>query len=177
MLRTICRKRLHLLILTLIMSVFLTFTTSFAFGKVKVPAEATSFSKDSSKYSIDYTASPTTIMCSSWALIKAKTGGVVCLGPTMGLYVPKYTFKEDTIVSASFAYNQMCDTIEFDFGPSPASFSNPLELFVSWSDLAYFGLLKDPTLYYNGFPVSCSESDWGITYYLDHFSIYYFRRR
>ena len=162
MLRTIGGKRLQLLVLTLIMSAFLIFTTSFAFGE------------ESAKYK----SNPAVTMCSSSALIKADTGGNVYLGPTMGLYVPKYAVAQDTVITASFKYKvNKPDIIEFEFGPSPSSFSVPLELFMSWSDIANFGLLNDPTLYYNGVPVASSESDWGVTYYLDHFSIYYFERR
>ena len=177
MLRRIYRNRLQLLVLTLIMSAFLTFTASFAFGKVKVPDEATSFLADSSKYSIDYTLTPTEIICLSSALIKADKAGYLCLGSTMGLYIPRYAYSTDIVLTAYFSYNWLDDTIEFEFGPSPTSFNIPLELFMSWYDLDKFGMLDNPTLYYDGFPVACSEGDWGITYYLDHFSIYYFARR
>lgn len=166
MLRTICRKRLQLLVLTLIMSAFLILTTSFAFG-------------DSFAFGNSNGNSKTTIstIYSTSELIKAKTGGYLSLSNTMGLTVPRNALSKNTVLTASFGYDKRANTFEFVFGPSSMSFSISLQLFVSWHDLKNFGLLKDPTLYYDGAPVESSESDWGVTYYLDHFSIYYFARR
>ena len=173
MLRTICRKKLQLLVLTLIMSAFLTFTTSFAFGK----ESTTSTSIVTPTFSFDYTSTSKSTICSSSALIKASTGGILYLSGTMGLYVPAYAYSKDIVLTASFVYNPKKNTIEFNFGPSPTTFNVPLQLFMSWYDLNNFGLPGNPPLYYAGVPVACSVSDWGITYYLDHFSIYYFARR
>jgi hypothetical protein len=177
MLRTICRKRLQLLVLTLIMSAFLIFTTSFAFGdSTTVSSTTESLTTVSSTTESSTTVSSTTIYSTS-ALIKAKYGGYLSLSKTMGLTVPKYALSNDTVLTASFVYDKSADTFEFVFGPSPLSFRTQLQLFVSWHDLENFGLLHDPILYYEGTPVAYSKSYWGMTYYLDHFSIYYFGRR
>jgi len=144
------------------MSAFLILTTSFAFGDLTT---------------VSSTAVSSTTISSTSALIKAKTGGYLSLSNTMGLTVPRHALSKDTVLTASFGYNKKANTFEFVFGPSPMSFRVQLQLFVSWHDLEYFGLLNDPALYYNGTPVASRKSDWGMTYYFDHFSIYYFVRR
>ena len=159
MLRTIGGKRLQLLVLTLIMSAFLILTTSFAFGDGNGNGNARN----------------TIYSTSAW--INAETGGSLSLSNTMGLTVPAGALSTNTVLTASFAYDKKTNIFLFDFGPSPMSFNISLQLFMSWSDLDKFGLSNDPTLYYDGIPVASSESDWGVTYYLDHFSIYYFERR
>ncbi|MDQ1328216.1 MAG: hypothetical protein QG641_1501, partial [Candidatus Poribacteria bacterium] len=136
MLRTIFRKRLQLLVLTLIMSAFLISTASFAFAKEKVsdPSVTTSYSKETKKTSYTYTATATTILCSSSASIKADKKGYLFLGETMGLVVPKYAYRTNIVLTANFSYNWLDNTIEFDFGPSPTTFNTPLQLFMSWAD-------------------------------------------
>lgn len=128
--------------------------------------------------SYNYTSTPDYITCETSAYIIAKIGGVIRIGNGMMLIVPPRALTQNTKITVHFEWYP--NYIDFVFLPSPMTFLKPLLLFIPWSELNKMGLFYNPTLYYDdgiGTPVRCEISDLGITYYLEHFSIYYFVRR
>jgi len=179
MFKTIAKKSVYLLI---IMSMLLIVNLASAKNTntldVSITSDSTAITYSNETTSFEYVYTPDYITCETSALISPKTGGYLCLSSAMWLYVPPKAFNTKTTISAHFEW--YTDYIDFVFGPSPMSFAVPLKLFISWYDINQMGLLFDPSLFYDdgvGTPVYYTEDAFGITYYLEHFSIYYFRRR
>ena len=106
--------------------------------------------------------------------ISAKRGGTVDVAPGVSLVIKPGALAEDTVISANMKVKR--DRISFRFGPSGTEFSKPAVLCISWraidgvEDLTLFGE--------DGEEIEPAKTTgWGLKYYIEHFSIYYFRRR
>lgn len=128
--------------------------------------------------SYNYTVSPDYVTCETSAYIIAKIGGVLYPSSGMKLTIPPKALSQNTVISSRFEWYP--NYIDFVFQPSPMTFAKPLQLFISWYELNKMGLFYNPILYYDdglGTPVRYTIDNFGVTYYLEHFSIYYFVRR
>lgn len=128
--------------------------------------------------SYNYISTPDYVTCETSAYIIAKTGGILYLGNGITLTIPAGALSQNTKITARFEWYP--NYIDFVFLPSPMTFLKPLLLFIPWNELNKMGLFYNPTLYYDdgvGTPVNCKVDNLGVTYYLEHFSIYYFVRR
>jgi hypothetical protein len=107
-------------------------------------------------------------------LISAKKGGKIEVAQGVLAVIKPHALEEDTIISANMEVTR--DRISFVFGPSGTQFKKPMELYISWSviddveDLAIYGEDNEEIE-----PVKINGR--GLKYHINHFSIYYFRRR
>jgi hypothetical protein len=106
--------------------------------------------------------------------IKAKRGGIVPVAPGVSLVIKPGALAEDTVISANMKVKR--NHISFCFGPSGTVFSKPAELCISWQAIDD---VEDLTLYgEDGEGIEPAKTTrWGVKYYIEHFSMYYFRRR
>ena len=106
--------------------------------------------------------------------ISAKKGGTVDIAPGVSLVIKPGVLEEDTAISANMKVKR--NRISFSFRPSGAEFSKPVELCISWQAIDD---VEDLTLYgENGEEIEPAKTTrWGVKYYIEHFSMYYFRRR
>jgi hypothetical protein len=147
MLNTILRKRAQALALILVLSVLLVAATAFAATEI----------------------------------IRAKRGGVVCVGPGVSLEIKPRGLEEDAIVSADMKVKR--NRISFSFSAVALDDGDDVELTkpaVLCVSQRVANDLEDLTLYgKNGEeiePVRTTRHG-AECYLLEHFSIYYFRRR
>lgn len=113
--------------------------------------------------------------------IKAGKGGTIVIEEGIQLVVPPGALSEDTNIKVKMVRNTNKTT--FDFSPEGLVFRKPVELratYAAISDAASFNLYfaPDPSNpdYYTEV-ITPVEYDWGVTWYLNHFSLYYYRRR
>jgi hypothetical protein len=106
--------------------------------------------------------------------ISAKKGGTVDVAPGVSLVIKPGALEEDTAISANMKAKR--DRISFQFGPSGTEFSKPAVLCISWEVIDG---VEDLTLYgENSEEIGPTKiTGWGVKYYIEHFSVYYFRRR
>jgi hypothetical protein len=106
-------------------------------------------------------------------LIEADKGGVVSINQWAYIYFPPGSLAEDTEITAFSELTQ--DEINFYFEPSNTYFLKPAEFVVSWAIYYYVDSLilngEDDT------QITPEMNWWGLKYYINHFSLYYFRRR
>lgn len=113
-------------------------------------------------------------------IIKAKRGGVVCVGPGVSLEIKPRGLEEDAIVSADMKIKR--NRISFSFSAvalddgDDVELTKPAVLCISWQAI---GGVEDLTLYgEHGEEIEPAQTTKRVVkYYVDHFSIYYFRRR
>lgn len=109
--------------------------------------------------------------------VKADKGRVIHIAPGVKLVIPPEALEEDTVVSADMEKTD--DYIDFYFGPSRTKFAKPAELRITWQAISRMDV-DDLTLYNTDGKEIEIEPDiksWGVIYYIDHFSLYYYRRR
>jgi len=111
--------------------------------------------------------------------IRVHRGGVITLDEGVKLVIPPRALEEDTKISAHMVRNTQ--KIMFKFKPKGIVFNKPLEL---WATLEAIKGAASLTLYYaldgGSEPIEEIEpviGDEEATWYLNHFSLYYFRRR
>lgn len=105
--------------------------------------------------------------------IKARSGGVVRIDRGVRLVIRPRALEEDTVISANMIQEQ--NRICFHFGPDDTEFLKPAELCVSWRAIDD---VDDLTLYgEDNEEIKPEVKRWGVKYYIEHFSLYYFRRR
>jgi hypothetical protein len=106
-------------------------------------------------------------------LIVAEDGGVVDIDTGVSLVIYANALSEDTVISATMVKDE--DTADFEFGPSGTQFSTPAELCISWQVISDAESL---TLYgESGEVIQPQIQGWGVKYPIEHFSLYYYRRR
>jgi hypothetical protein len=117
-----------------------------------------------------------TLAFAATKLIKAKNGGTINIGPGVNFVIPPEALKVDTVISADMEWTD--DYIYFHFGPSGTEFDTPAELRITWQAIDDMGL-ADLRLYTeNGEEIEYEIRKWGmVSYYIEHFSLYYYRRR
>lgn len=113
-------------------------------------------------------------------IIKAKKGGRIDVAPGVSLVIKPGGLAEDAMVSATMKVkrNRIC----FSFSAAAVDDGNDVELtkpavlYVSWRALDG---VEDLTLYgEDGEEIEPAKAtQWAAEYYIDHFSLYYFRRR
>jgi hypothetical protein len=115
-------------------------------------------------------------------LIKADKGGVVPLCQGAKLVIAPGALAQDTAIFAEMVQTE--DSTTFTFGPSGTQFAIPAELDVTWKALGRNGKDKkyaeSIVLYNEDGEVIDSEpeiSSRGVVWDIEHFSIYYHRRR
>lgn len=105
--------------------------------------------------------------------IRAKSGGTITIAQGVKLVIRPGALEEDTIISADMI--QKRNRTLFRFEPDDAEFSKPAELCISWEVIDG---VEDLTLYgENGSRIEPETTRRGVKYYIDHFSLYYYRRR
>jgi hypothetical protein len=105
--------------------------------------------------------------------IRARRGGVIRIAPRVLLIVPPRSLSRNTVISA-YMYRTK-DQIRFEFGPDGTTFARPAKLLISWRDIDD---ADDLTLYgEDGERVRTDVRRCGVVCYIEHFSLYYFRRR
>lgn len=110
-------------------------------------------------------------------LIKADEGGVINIAEGVSLIIPPNALEEDAVVHArvSIKKNQIC----YNFGPDDIVLNRPVKLVVSQQILEDAGV-DDLNLYgEDGERIKprTSKKEETVTYKIDHFSLYYHRRR
>ena len=106
-------------------------------------------------------------------LIEAKKGGTINIAPGVRLVIRPGALEEDTAISADMI--QKRDRILFRFKPSRTEFLKPAELRIHWQAIED---VEDLILYgEDGEEIEPEIRGWGTKYYIEHFSLYYFRRR
>lgn len=109
-------------------------------------------------------------------LIIAKKGGVVNIAEGIELVIRPGALENDTIVSAYMI--QKRKRVIFSFGPDDTEFEKPARLCMSWAAVEALGTLESLTLYgENGERIEPRIKGWGVEYPIEHFSLYYHRRR
>jgi hypothetical protein len=113
-------------------------------------------------------------------IIRAKKGGKIDVAPGVSLVIKPGGLAEDAVVSAYMKVkrNRICFSLNaaaLDDGDD-IELTKPAALNVSW--LAIHGV-EDLTLYgQNGEEIEpAKKTRWGVRYDIEHFSLYYFRRR
>ena len=110
-------------------------------------------------------------------LIKANKGGVIPMGHGVKLTILPNALEEDTEISAEMEYTE--DRINFHFGPSGIQFSEPAELRLTWQAIG--GRDVENIVLYDGndqeIETEPEIGSSGVVFYIEHFSIYYHRRR
>jgi len=138
---TMLRKRIQVVALILVVSLFLAVTATLATTK----------------------------------LIKAKNGGKLNIASGEAkLVIPPGALEEDTVISADMI--EEGEYIYFQFEPDGLTFAEPATLMISQSVI---DKLEDTILYGPGsleILPGYSNRKW-MEYQIDHFSLYYFRRR
>jgi len=113
--------------------------------------------------------------------IIAKEGGTVIIDNDTQLVIPKNALKEDTLITAKVVYNK--NKVKFEFEPEGLVFKKGVYLQKS---LDAMGDADGFTLYYAPDPndldnyteeIEPDVSEDNVTWSLEHFSIYYHRRR
>ncbi len=107
--------------------------------------------------------------------IEADEGGAIRIARGAWLLIPPGSLEEDTLVSAN--RRQTKNRIYFDFEPGGTPFAQdkPAQLWISWR---YIRKLDDLILYEeDGSEIMPHFSGGWMKYELNHFSLYYFRRR
>ena len=112
-------------------------------------------------------------------LVTAKKGGEIDIAPGVVLKILPNALNEDTVISADIVRKgkRVC----FEFQPSGVTFAKPALLGISWeaiNESDIFGGLDGLILYTeDGSAIEPKVTGQGVTYRIEHFSIYYFRRR
>jgi hypothetical protein len=110
-------------------------------------------------------------------LIEADKGGVVPMGHGVKLTILPNALEEDTEISAEMEYTE--DRINFHLGPSGTEFSEPAELRLTWKAIGGRDV-ENIALYDENDQEIETEPEIensGVVFYIEHFSIYYHRRR
>ena len=109
------------------------------------------------------------------SLVKAKKGGEINIAPGVSLIIYPGALEKNTVISADILQGRK--RIFFSFGPDDTEFSIPAELCISWEAVQSFDL-KNPILFgEDGERLVPKIRWWGVKYNIDHFSLYYYRRR
>ena len=108
-------------------------------------------------------------------LITAKKGGIVELAPGVELVFRPGTLEEDTVISADMSVGRK--RIKYDFGPDGTVFLKPAKFYVSWE--TFEGSRVDDYVLYgeDGEEIQPRVKKDCLIYDIEHFSIYYHRRR
>jgi hypothetical protein len=110
--------------------------------------------------------------------IKARRGGVISIDKGVCFRIRPGSLEGDTTISADMVVEE--DSICFYFGPDGTTFDPPAEIIIAWPALGEFIHLgvHDLTLYGgDGSETKPRMRMWGAKYPIEHFSVYYFRRR
>jgi len=106
---------------------------------------------------------------------ESSVGSTIQIAQGVCLYVPLGATEDDSVISAEMEWTE--NYVNFYFGPSPMSFAKPLQLRITWSTIDEMDL-GDFTLYNeDGEEIGPEAKWWGVVYYIEHFSLYYYRRR
>ena len=106
-------------------------------------------------------------------LIVAEEGGMVNISKGAVLLIRPGALEEDTVISANVV--RKSEIVCFYFEPSGTEFQIPVELCLSWF---FVGDAEELTLYGDdGEEIEPTIYSWGVRYYIEHFSLYYYRRR
>jgi hypothetical protein len=109
--------------------------------------------------------------------IKAKRGGTIRMDRGVWLVIRPGALEEDAVISADMYMTE--DSISFEFGPSGTEFDRPAELRVTWQAIGGRDV-EDVALYGEDGEEIEEEPEirrWGVVWYIEHFSLYYYRRR
>jgi len=110
--------------------------------------------------------------------IKARRGGVISIDKGVCFRIPPGSLEGDTTISADMVVKE--DSICFYFGPDGTTFDPSAELIIAWPALGEFIHLgvRDLILYgEDGSETKPKIELRGTKYPIEHFSVYYFRRR
>ena len=114
-----------------------------------------------------------TVALATTKLIRAKGGGVINVARGVKLVVKPGSLEEDTEISADLVDEE--ERICLYFGPDGTQFLRPAILRVNEH---VFEGIDDLVLYGEyGEEIEPEIRPWGAQYAIDHFSLYYFRRR
>ena len=106
-------------------------------------------------------------------LIIAQKGGRINVAEGVVFVIRPGALEEDTVISVDMIRKKK--RIIFEFGPDDTRFSRPAELKISWEVLED---VDDFTLYgERGEEILPRKTGWGLIYEIEHFSLFYFRRR
>ena len=107
--------------------------------------------------------------------IRADEGGAVRITSGAWLLIPAGSLEEDTLISANMKRTH--NYLYFRFNPSGTVFDpdKPAQLCLAWWRLQ--GLESFVLYGKDGSEVTPEFRWWGVKYDVDHFSLYYFRRR
>ena len=109
--------------------------------------------------------------------INADEGGIIDLAEGISLVIPPGALEEDTMIRAHVVLNR--NRICYTFGPDDIVFNKPVELVVSCQVLEDADV-KDLNLYgENGEKIKPKKlkKEESLLYRIEHFSLYYHRRR
>ena len=108
-------------------------------------------------------------------LITAKKGGTIDIAPGVELVFRPNSLEEDTVISADMSVKR--NRIVYRFGPDGTVLSKPARFVVSWQVIEDADV--DNLVLYgeNGEEIEPVERKKCLVYEIDHFSLYYHRRR
>lgn len=114
--------------------------------------------------------------------INAKKGGTINIDEGVELVIPPGALDKNTEITVRMERDDK--KMVFEFWPGGLVFNKPVELKATYEALSG---IKDLNLYLVSDPNSITKNyiekirpvkyDWGVVWYLDHFSIYYYRLR
>jgi hypothetical protein len=108
--------------------------------------------------------------------IEAGEGGTIDIAEGVELVIPAGALGEDTVISADMEWAD--DHIYFHFGPGGTEFGKPAELRITWQAIDDMGLADLHLYSEDGEEIEYEIKKWGVvSYYIEHFSLYYYRRR
>ena len=117
----------------------------------------------------------TTIAFAATELISAKKGGEINVAPGVVFAVPPKALDEDTVITVDML--EKGKRVRFEFEPSGLVFSKSASLRMTWEAVEAADV-EDLLLYAeDGSVIEPKTTGQGVAYSIDHFSIYFFRRR
>jgi hypothetical protein len=113
--------------------------------------------------------------------IRANKGGVITIEEGIELRIPRGALEENTVISVKMVQNANKTTFRFE--PHGLEFNIPVELWATKNAISdaesyvlYYALdEKDPDNYTEAIHADIFGGE--VSWYLDHFSLYYYRRR
>ncbi len=109
--------------------------------------------------------------------IEADVGGTMSLAKGVTFVIPPGALDEDTMIQAHVVMNK--NRISYTFGPDGTVFNKPALLVVSWEVLEDAGV-EDVNLYGEDgkrIKPKALKKEESFAYRIEHFSLYYHRRR
>ena len=115
-----------------------------------------------------------------------KDGGYIEIDAGIYLVVPPQALKADTEIGARMKRDKKDRKTKFYFIPPGLEFHRSAELQATWEAIydaeegepeLQYGVEIDGVVYDVGSPAPPSIETWGVRWKIDHFSLYYYRRR